>query len=200
MPSFDHLAISAATLSEGAALVEAQLGHVIGPGGNHTRMGTHNRLSGLGPGEYLEVIAINPDAEAPDGPRWFDLDRRAGAARVGNWIARCEDLDAAIADFPDAGRPIQFERGEYRWRMAVPEDGVLPFDGCFPALIEWQSGPPAFEDTGLRLEALMLRHPKASELREILHSLVPDPRIVVTEGDRWLSARIETPDGTRVLS
>ncbi len=55
---FDHLAISAASLEQGALAVEAMLGVGLEPGGKHAFMGTHNRLLSLGPGEYLEVIAI----------------------------------------------------------------------------------------------------------------------------------------------
>ena len=72
----DHLAVSAATLAEGTAHVEAALGIVLEPGGRHDRMGTHNRLLGLGD-IYLEVIATDPDAPEPAWPRWFDLDNFA---------------------------------------------------------------------------------------------------------------------------
>ena len=45
----DHLAVSAASLAEGAAAVEAVLGVTLAPGGVHPHMGTHNRLLSLGP-------------------------------------------------------------------------------------------------------------------------------------------------------
>ena len=42
---------------------------------------------------------------------------------------------------PGTGMPVAiWQRGDYRWHMAVPADGSLPFDGGFPALIQWQ-GP-----------------------------------------------------------
>lgn len=200
MATFDHFAVSASTLAEGVAHVEAALGHEIGPGGKHARMSTHNRLSGLSDGEYLEVIAIDPDAPDPGRTRWFDLDRRAGPPRIDNWIARVDDLDAALRRWPQAGRPLALERGPYRWRMAVPEDGILPFDGCFPALIEWRTGPPAFPETGLRLAGLTLRHPEGAALRAVLADLIADPRIEAVEGPRRIEARLDTPDGPRTLS
>lgn len=193
MLTFDHFAISADTLDSGAAYVEAETGHRIGPGGKHARMGTHNRLSGLGGGEYLEVIAIDPEAPAPSRPRWFDLDRRAGPPRIGNWIARTDDLDAVIAAYPRAGESLAFERGPYRWRMAVPRDGILPFDGCFPAIIQWDSAPPEFPDTGLRLEGLSLSHPDAEALQSVLAGLIDDPRLSFQTGPRRITARLATP-------
>ena len=147
MTDFDHFAIAAATLDDGAAHVFARLGHHMGPGGKHALMSTHNRLSGLAAGEYFEVIAIDPDAAAPDRPRWFDLDRRAGLPRIGNWILRTDDLDALVDRLPQAGRPLSFARGAFRWRMAVPDDGILPYDGCFPALIQWDSPAPTFPES-----------------------------------------------------
>lgn len=200
MAIFDHIAVSAASLDEGAAHVAAALGQDIGPGGSHARMGTHNKLSGLSNGEYLEVIAIDAAAPAPAVPRWFDLDRRAGPPRLSNWIARVDDLDAAVAAHPEAGRILALERGAYRWRMAVPEDGILPFDGCFPALIQWDSAPPSFPDAGLSLTGLTLTHPDAEALRRTLADLIDDRRITVDPGPPALTARIETPGGPRRLA
>ncbi len=192
--------MSAATLEAGVAHVDRALDHGMGAGGAHPRMGTHTRLSGLGPGEYLEVIAVDPDAPPPDRPRWFDLDRRSGAPRLANWVVRTDDLDALVRDHPAAGTPISLARGAYRWRMAVPDNGVLPFDGCFPAFIEWLSAPPVFEDRGLRMTALRLRHPNADALVEILSGLIDDTRIRVERGTPGLVATIDTPRGSRELA
>lgn len=199
MQTFDHFAISAATLTDGATHVERQIGHVMGPGGKHPLMGTHNRLSGLGNGEYLEVIAIDPDAPAPDRPRWFDLDNRSGPPRIGNWIVRTTDLDGFIARFPEAGRSVSFTRDAFRWRMAVPDDGKLPFDGCFPAVIQWDSPAPAFPDAGLRLTRLTLSHPDPA-MAETVGQIIDDPRIVLKSGPRRIEAVLDTPDGSRTLA
>ncbi|MEM7490636.1 MAG: VOC family protein [Pseudomonadota bacterium] len=196
----DHIAVSAATLEAGVAHVKTQLGHGMGPGGFHDRMGTHNRLSGMAGGEYLEVIAVDPAASRPDRPRWFDLDRQSGPPRLSNWIARVDDLDAAVAAHPEAGVPVALTRGPYRWRMAVPADGILPFDGCFPALIQWDSDPPSFPESGLALTRLSLTHPDADALRDRLSRLIDDPRVVVAAGPPGLAAEVETPDGPRTLT
>ena len=193
MASLDHLAVSAATLAEAAAHVEAALGQPMGPGGRHAAMGTHNRLTGLAGGAYLEAIAIDPDADAPPHARWFALDDCSGPPRLSNWVLRVDDLNAAVAAHPEAGRPLALSRGALRWRMAVPEDGRLPWDGCFPALIEWRTAPPAFPETGLSLRSLTLRHPDAEGLRRALDGLVRDPRVEVERGAPALTARIGTP-------
>lgn len=197
---FDHIAILAATLGEGVAFVEQCLDHSTGDGGAHAIMGTHNRLSGLGPGEYLEVIAIDPDAGEPGRARWFDLDRRSGTPRIGTWVARTDDLDAIVARLPEIGRPVEVTRGELRWRMAVRDDGTMPFDGCFPALIEWVSAPPILPPSILRLRTLTLHHPDAVTLAPLLAEMADDPRINCATGAVSIEAEIMTPTGPRRLA
>ena len=198
----DHLAISAATLAEGVAMVEALLGVALAAGGSHPAMGTHNRLLGLGPGLYLEVIAIDPGAVTPASPRWFDLDRFTGPPRLTHWICRTHDLDSALAVAPPGiGAPVALARGDYRWRMAVPPTGFLPFDDAHPALIEWQGDlhpANALPDSGCRLRRLVVVHPEAAALRRHLGALT-DPRVAFETGQRALMAELQTPGGPRVL-
>ncbi len=199
---FDHLAVAAETLASGVDWLETRLGVRMAGGGQHPLMATHNRLIGLGD-LYLEVIAIDPDAPAPPHPRWFDLDRFADPPRLTNWIARCDDLDAAFAAAPPGmGVPLALARGDFRWRMAVPPSGILPFDGAFPALIQWQGRAhpaPLLPDVGLRLDRLEIAHPEAATLTRALAGLMHDPRIAITSGPLTLRATITTPHGPRVL-
>jgi hypothetical protein len=200
---FDHIAVAATDLAAGAAAVEAGLGLALQPGGQHPHMGTHNRLMSLG-AEYLEVIAIDPEGTAPAQPRWFDLDRFAGPPRATTWICRCADLEAALALAPPGtGRPWDLARADLRWRMAVPVDGRLPFDGLFPALIEWQGTPhPAarLTDLGARLVGLTLFSPQADGLRAALAGLMDDPRIAIVPSPApRMEARIATAKGEVVL-
>jgi hypothetical protein len=199
----DHIAVSAATLDEGAAAVEAALGVPLAPGGQHANMGTHNRLLGLGD-IYLEVIAIDPDAQKPDWPRWFDLDRFSGAPRVTNWIVACDDLDAEVAAGPEGvGLPVALSRGDLSWRMAIPATGRLPFDDAFPALMRWNgTAHPAtrLPDRGVRLTRLEVAHPDAAALRAALEGRFADPRLVIIEGSaKAIRGTFETPGGTRTL-
>lgn len=199
----DHLAVTCRDLDEGVAAVEAALGVSLAAGGRHAHMGTWNRLLSLGPGLYLEVIARDPAAERPAWPRWFDLDARTGGPVLSHWICRVGDLDAALAQAPaGAGRATDLARDAFRWRMAVPETGRLPFDDTFPALIEWQAGGhPAdrLPDTGCRLRRLTVTHPRASALAAAVG--LSDDRVVFAEGPgKLLVAEIDTPMGPRMLA
>ncbi|WP_224826551.1 VOC family protein [Cognatishimia sp. MH4019] len=204
MLSFDHFAITTTRLEDGVAEVEEALGLSLDAGGQHPHFGTHNRLLGLG-GAYMEVIAIDPDAPAPDYPRWFDMDNFDGPTRLTNWIVQTPDLAAALADLPDGvGNPVALQRGDLRWQMAVPADGKLPCDGAFPAIIAWEGDAhPAkrLAERGCRLTHLEIAHPRIAEVRAALRGHFADPLISMTEGpEKRLTAEIATPHGTRVLS
>lgn len=144
---FDHLIVAARTLDEGAAWVEAQLGVAPFAGGKHPTMGTHNRLLKTGPGSFLEVIAVDPEAPAPGRPRWFDLDAPAMRERLAHgpalihWVERTDDLEAALRDYSEEMEILSFVRGVHRWRMGVARDGRRPAAGRLPTLIQWESGP-----------------------------------------------------------
>jgi hypothetical protein len=199
----DHLAVAAETLDEGVAAVEAALGVPLAGGGQHPLMATHNRLLGLGD-IYLEVIAVDPAAPRPAHPRWFDLDRFTGRPRLTNWICRCADLEAEVAASPaGVGTPLALSRGDLRWRMAVPADGILPFQNAFPALITWQGAAHPVQrlpDSGLRLSRFILSHPESAALRAALAGRLTDPRVVIEPGPPSMRAEFTSPRGPRVLA
>src|SRR6185295_5883980 len=110
--------------------VAVRLGALPQAGGKHVAMGTHNALLRLGPREYIEMIAIDPDAAAPPRPRWFALDdarMRASLAegpRLVQWAVRTDDLDSARARAKiDPGTVHPMTRGDFRWRITIPDTG-----------------------------------------------------------------------------
>lgn len=199
----DHLAVAGETLEAAVDAVETALGVSMQTGGQHAVFFTHNCLLGLADGLYFEAIAIDPKAPQPTRPRWFDLDRFSGPARLTNWICRTDDMPTMLSKLPDGvGAPVSLQRGDLRWQMAVPADGALPFDNMFPALISWQSPVhPAsvLTASGCSLQRLIVSHPDADSLVSTLSGVFSDARVVFETGPVGLRAEIKTPHGVRVL-
>ncbi len=198
----DHIAVLGETLDEAAGHVEAALGLPMQPGGNHARFGTHNRLLGLAPALYLEAIAIDPAAPPPEQARWFGLDAFSGQPRLDKWICRVDDLDAALRILPMAGRKVALSRGSLMWDMAVPENGMLPFDGLFPALIQWHSDVPPgklLPGSGCVLQSLTVAHPEGAALRALLAPHLQAPLVGFETSDTpCLTAKIDRA-GTEIV-
>lgn len=207
MPSsrVDHLIVTAASLAEGADYVRRELGVEMQAGGEHVRMGTHNRLLKLGEKLYLEVIAVNPAVPRPDRARWFQLDDADSirVPRLATWIARTDDIRAAASASPvPLGKVESMSRGKFEWLMTVPEDGLLPLRGLAPTLIQWPSeAHPAdtLKELGCSLIRLEGFHPQAEKVTRMLGSIGFEGEFPVSSGAPRLVAHIQTPAGPRRL-
>ncbi len=205
----DHITVTAPSLEAGAALVRAVLGVSPQAGGEHGRMGTHNLLLRLGDDRFLEVIACNPAAPAPNRPRWFALDelRPDAAPALSAWVARSSDIRASAAASAVALGEIEtMSRGSLDWLITISRDGSLPLGGIAPLLIQWQSGGhPAstLPDHGLSLAGLELHHPEPERIAGLLASLGLEHAVHVTAAATGappqLVAHIDTPQGMRRL-
>lgn len=209
--SIDHLTITAPSLEAGTAWAEAALGVRLQPGGQHLRMGTHNRLLRLGASLFLEVIAPDPALPPPPRPRWFGLDEwpTDAAPRLATWVARSGDIEAATmaaTSVVDLGPPTPMERGALQWLITIPADGRLRMGGLAPALIQWltpQHPAAGLEDRGCALTRLEARTPEPAQVKALLAALGLDGAVAVSalpEGQApRLVAHIDTPAGPRVL-
>lgn len=209
----DHIVIAAPSLEAGAEYVRAVLGVEPQAGGEHPRMGTHNRLLLLGGDAYLEVIAVNPGAPPPARPRWFQLDDSDlhQSPRLATWVVRTNDIHAAVAASPiPLGKVEAMTRGTLEWLITVPEDGRLLLDGMAPVLIQWPEGvhpTRTLEDRGCRLVELQGLHPAADTIDRLLAaigfksgaSFAPGGASFAPSDRPFLRAQIETPSGPRTL-
>ena len=154
----DHLVVMAASLEQGVQWCEDTLGITPGPGGDHEKYGTHNRLFKIAtpqfPLAYFEIIAINPEAVIPKRaqvPRWFDMDdvalqkAVAQGPRFVHFVSSTEDVKAARhllrTQGIERGQVVHASRksskGTLNWQITVREDGERLFNGCLPTLIQW---------------------------------------------------------------
>jgi hypothetical protein len=154
----DHLVVMAASLDQGVQWCEDTLGITPGPGGEHEKYGTHNRLFKIAspqfPLAYFEIIAINPQAVIPKRaqvPRWFDMDDAAlqkavaQGPRLVHFVSSTDDVKAARhvlrTQGIERGQVVHASRksskGTLNWQITVREDGERLFNGCLPTLIQW---------------------------------------------------------------
>ena len=214
----DHIVIGSATLGDGIDWVERQLGARAVPGGQHATMGTHNALLKLGARSYLEVIAIDADGVAPARPRWFALDepemqaQLAIGPRLITWAVRNESLASACARVPDLGEIMLMSRGDFQWKIAVPESGSLAWGGVLPTAIQWMPAEDGsvhhpcdvLEDSGCELVRLQLSHPAAvlgtSGIMGMFRELKIMGPVDLAPGPKVLAATIRAPTGEVVLS
>lgn len=210
----DHLVIAADTLKTGVAYVEDKLGVRVGEGGKHPLMGTHNALMQLGSGAFLEIIAVDPEAQPPERPRWFGLDdpviceRIAAKPTLLTWVVRTTNIEQTIAQSPiSPGTLEEGRRGQLVWKITISQDGSMPEHGLFPTLIEWPDGKgPAssMADPGCRLQSLHIVHDDPAHLRAALKAIGGEELAVVkasdAEQDSALHALIESPRGLVEIS
>lgn len=214
----DHLVVAAETLDEGVQWCEAVLGVTPRAGGEHTFMGTHNRLlkidSATYPRAYFEIIAVNPEAKAPARPRWFDLDdpqlREAvrQQPRLVHFVASTTEASSALKALQrlgiERGPLVPAERptpeGLLRWQISVREDGQRLFYGALPTLIEWGDAHPAdaMPSSGLALQSLHAVHPRLGDL-QAAHAAIGLEGVTIEQGAPNLVATVSTPKGIVTL-
>ena len=202
----DHVVYGVADLRAGVDELAERLGVRPAAGGRHVGRGTHNALLGLGGPAYLEVIAIDPDQPAPDGPLAFALDRLRLPRLVG-WATRTSDVGGQAARARERGYdpgPVQ-EMSRRRpdgflleWRLTRhtpdPDRLVVPF------LIDWGGSPHPSDSSpqGVRLVELRAEHPEPAAVRAELAAL--EVALPVDEGpEPALLATLDTPRGRIVL-
>jgi hypothetical protein len=206
----DHLIVAAASLEQAIDWIEGRLAARATPGGRHVAMGTHNALLRLGPRLFLELLAIDPDGSAPHRPRWFDLDEPRMRATLAegpaliHWVVRSRDIDSDVSrSTMDLGTVLPMQRGDFKWRISVPDDGHLPGRGLVPTLVEWSDErhpADALPESGVQLVALAGEHPEPAPVRTALAALGLSETLKVTYGSTpRLAAMLRTPRGIVTL-
>ena len=213
-PEIDHIVVGAATLEQGVRYIQDKLEVDIPFGGVHEKLGTHNHLMQLGQDCFLEVIAVNPEGNPPDQPRWYGLDDPFVRHRITQqpcllgWVINTGNIQQLLqqASVP-MGTSTRISRGKLSWLFGLPEDGRLLAAGILPYVIEWQcDSHPAnnMADRGCALTELSLYHTNTAWLKAILASIDTQNLVKVypLRGQQtpYIEARINTPSGLKTLS
>ncbi len=187
--NFDHLVLGADTLQQGLEYVEDLLGVRLPMGGRHQRFGTHNALMRFAAGGYLEIIAVDPDAQPEQRPRWFSLDEPEALAQIRQqprlltWVVNTGarstgDVIQGVTPGVVNGVPnplveTPMQRGSLHWNMLIPKAGRQT-DLLFPWIIQWPPGPhPSEKMVDLQCELLSIvgSHDRPAELAQLLRQI-----------------------------
>ena len=203
----DHLVVTRSDLQVGIDELEQRTGVRPSAGGRHQDWGSHNALLSLGESTYLEVIAPDPSSTLPADSRPAVF-TRPGPGAINGWVAKCDDIERAIAISHEAGFPLgparhgRRERADgsmLHWTLTDPSS--RHFDGLLPILIDWGTSPHPGESAsaGCRLVNLEFRHPRAGILSSVLDRLGLPVRVAPGD-DPAIMATIDTPMGTITIT
>ncbi|RYP88887.1 VOC family protein [Nocardioides guangzhouensis] len=197
----DHLVYAVPDLEVAVDDLERRSGVRPAGGGRHPVMGTRNRLLGLGPHTYLEVIAPDPEQPDPEGARPYGLDDLTCPALVG-WALACDDIQRArsmalargydLGDLYEAHR-VTPDGTTLRWRVTSNESPA----GEIPFLISWGDTPhpTASAPAGLALTSFRVEHPDPDSL--VTPFAAVDAAVEVRLARQpALVARIDSPRGS----
>jgi hypothetical protein len=200
----DHIIYAHPDLDAAVSAIEDRFGVRAAGGGQHPGRGTHNKVLGLGPQTYLEIIAPDPTQSEPSEPRPYGVEGITRGQLVG-WALACEDIEKAVARARSRG----FDPGEAVDGQRVSPTGTLlqwrvsrnaQTGGLVPFLINWgETSHPAVDAApGLVLLSVHLEHPEPGLLTTALEAVGAD--VDVHQASKpALVARIGGPRGEQEL-
>lgn len=201
----DHLLYAGPDLAQLGEEFTARSGLRAVQGGRHENWGTHNSLLGLGPGEYLELIAPEPGASGP----WGELFARLTGPSLQAWCVRAGTANDVEARLNGAGVATKRVPGGRRlldgsmltWELVFPRGHA--FGGTLPFFIDWHGSthPAASLEPRAKLTRVRVEHPQPDEYERVLAAVGTLPeRLDVTGAPRLaLSASFETAAGGFLL-
>lgn len=175
----DHLVFAVPNLASGQQFLEEKLGLPLTYGGQHPGRGTHNALLRLGPSQYLELLAPDPQQSAMATPPWMGIPLLT-KPRLTRWAWRSENMEGDLAQlYPDGndlppvldGARRQPNGQVLQWRLSQPPD--TPEVSLLPFFIDWQGAhhPTDQLPIGGQLQAIRLTHPTADLIQNKLTQL-----------------------------
>lgn len=174
-------------------------------------MGTYNHLLQLGEAVYLEIVALDPDAEGPGRARWFGLDDQKAVKaewdagrRLRGWVARTDQINVVLKDHEGIfGKKVSLPWVNPSFDFAIPDDGSLPLNGAAPSIIDRRGKPrsmAAIADFGARLHSYSLECHNAAAIAVLYRKLdIDTPPAIMQRNELRYRAWIEMPAGIKEL-
>ena len=184
----DHIILAVADLEAGMDEFEELTGVRPVFGGEHPGRGTRNALVSLGPGTYLEVLALQEGIEEAEGAPGL---AEFTALSPWGWAASTTDLEGTLAlvgsngfvpSETASGSRATPDGGLLRWETAAIQDPVLAGS---PFFIEWGAESPHPATTspgGCEFEALKVMTPDHEGLGTFIGILGLPVEVTMADG------------------
>jgi len=210
--TIDHVSVAGTDLKQMQASL-ASVGIRSEYGGPHSNHATEMAITSFPDGSYLELIAIQPNADPQAVAAHYWSKRMQGNAGPCAWAVRAKDVGAEVKRLQSAGIAVSapVKSGRQRpdgarldWEAA--QVGKEPNGTFFPFLIRdftpreqraFPEGKPATEDfSGITRVVIAVRDLKQSIARYRNAYGLPEP---VQQVDRSFGARLASFTGTPVV-
>lgn len=204
MRKTDHLVYCVPNLEEAMDSLSKKIGVPIVYGGKHPNHGTHNALTGLGDGAYLELLAIDPENTEIQGPKWMGLSL-VDSPTLSRWALKSSDIKKDVTILNEFGKNdrkiITGSRRRsdgtlLRWEMLEPLP--TPKISAIPFFVDWKDSPHPTTSLPNECKLVEIRVPDLKKIAPLFKTLKVGIPYKQSQNESF-QAVIETPKGLVVL-
>ncbi len=183
--NLDHIVYGVPDLKQAIELFKKQSGVEPVIAGKHPGLGTHNAILSLGNMQYLEFIALDPEAPKKNKelPSLCSSLLDLSAAKIMTWVIRTDNLAKVVNELNALGNfqidpPQSFSRTKsdgtvVAMELAYKKLPPAPGDGLIPFFINWGKTPHPSLSVACKCQIKEWYgcHPNADMLNNALHKV-----------------------------
>jgi len=149
----DHVVYGVPDLKQAIQLFQEKAGISPVIAGKHPHLGTHNAVLSLGNLQYLEFIALDPEAPKMERklPSWCAALLGLSKPKIMTWVVQTNMIEKAVEELnalgnfqinpPEAFSRVKADGTKISMKLAFKKDPPPPCDGLIPFLIDWGQSP-----------------------------------------------------------
>lgn len=209
----DHIVYGVPDLEKAINAFQEQAGIAPTIAGKHPGLGTHNAVLSLGNLQYLEFIAIDPEAHITNRvlPSWCAALLEISKPKIMTWVIRTDNMAEIVSKLNALGNlqiepPQTFTRTKsdgtiVSMELAFKKEAPPPYDGLVPFFINWgkTKHPSETVESKCEIKEWYGCHPKAKEIESLL-SQVGIQFVVKERPTVEFHLKLQTPKGEVVIN
>lgn len=178
----DHVVYGVPDLKQAIKIFQEKAGIAPVIAGKHPHLGTHNAVLSLGNLQYLEFIALDPEAPKMERklPSWCALLIGLTKPKIMTWVVQTSNIEKTVQDLnangnyhidpPEAFSRVKSDGTKISMKLAFKKEPPAPCDGLVPFLIDWgkSSHPSTTVECKCSIKEWYGTHPDADNISKIL--------------------------------